>query len=133
MKPLEVEERLDQPLARRVAVEHGQHVDAEDVGKIGLVVERVAEGVADMRRRQRRVGQPAGNALGDRILQGRLVEHHLVHQSGQRRLAPRDRLGFVAHPPPHRIVHVDCDLFAHASLPLSGPDQNRCQGTESNV
>ena len=47
MKAFEVEQRIDEPRRRGVAVEHRHQIGAERVADIGIVAERLIEGLAD--------------------------------------------------------------------------------------
>ena len=47
VEALEIEHRLDEAAGRRIAVEGRDDVGAEDFAERGLVVERVAIGLAD--------------------------------------------------------------------------------------
>lgn len=107
MEALEIEHRLDQPVAGRVTIEHGGDVGAKALGDLAVIRDRLVESLGDQLGRQRRMAEARGDAMGDRRLEARLVHHRREDEAGQRRLG-RDRLfGFAAQARPDRVDPVE--------------------------
>jgi hypothetical protein len=106
VEALEVEHRLEQPVAGRIAVEHRDHVGTEAEPDRRIVGDGRVEGLDDQLGRQCGMGQAAGDAMGDRLLEAALVQHIGEDEAGQRRLGGDRRLGLAAQARPDRVDPV---------------------------
>ena len=123
VEALEVEHRLDEAGAGRVAVGDGEEVGAEGVADGGIGRERLAEGLADEVGRERRVAEPRRDAVGHRGFEGVVVEDHRQDEARQRRLLADRRLGLLTQLRPDGIDDAGnfgrlrpCDDLGHARL-----------------
>ena len=103
VEALEVEQRLQRPGRRGVAVHHREDVGAHALADGGVVLKRLVEAVSDEFRRQGGVTQPGRDPVGDRRLQGRMVEDGGDEEGGELRLVAHHRFRLVAHARPERI------------------------------
>ncbi len=65
VEALEIEQRLDETVGRRIAIDGRDDVGAEHVGDTGLGFERVGVGLADQFAGHVRMVQPLGDAMND--------------------------------------------------------------------
>jgi len=112
VKPLEVEDRLDEARARRVAIEHGEKVGVERFGEARVVGGDLAVGLADQVARHVGMGEPRRNAVDDDALQRLVVEDRRVDEAGDLGLAADDVLRFARHASEDGIVLCEGDDVA---------------------
>ena len=91
----------------RIAVEGGDDVGAERLAERGLVVQRVAIGLADQIAGNVGVAEPLADAVNDRGLERVMVEDVLVDEGRELRLAARGILRLLADARPDRIDLVE--------------------------
>ena len=107
VEALEIEDRLQEPRACRVAV-----VDRDEVGterdRIGVVgPDHLGEGALDQIAVEGRAVEPVGDPVRYRILQAFVIEDIGVHEPGEGRLARDHPFSFVAQPRPERVERFD--------------------------
>ena len=107
VEALVVEHRLDEAAGRRIAVEGGDDVGAEDFADRRLIVERVAIGLADQVAGHVGIAEPFADAVDHRRFQRVVVQDVLVDEGGKLRLAARDVLRLTADARPDRIDLVE--------------------------
>jgi len=103
VEALEVEERLDETLAGRVAVEHGGKVGLETQADFGRCARRALERLQDQRLRDDVVLQPRGDAVEHRGFEARLVQDRVQEQRRQHRRFRIGLLGVMTQLPPQRV------------------------------
>ena len=102
-----IEHRLDEAAGRRVAVDDGDDVGAEDFAEHRLVVERVAIGLADQVAGNVGIAEPLADAVDDGGFQRVVVQDVLIDEGGEFGLAARDIFRLGAHARPDRIDLVE--------------------------
>jgi hypothetical protein len=110
MEALEIEHRLDEPGACRIAVEGGDDVGAECLAQLGLVVQRVSVGLSNQFRGYVGVVEPFADAMHDRRFQRVVMQDRGIDEGADFRLAPDDVFGFFTNAPPGRIDLLNCAL-----------------------
>jgi len=109
VEALEVEQRLDQPLAGGIAVEHGENVGAEGVGdrRVGLQHARI--GVGDGVGAEVGMVESRGDAMDDRPLQRLVMQHVGEQEAGEIRLAAHGVLRIRADAREQRVLALEID------------------------
>ena len=107
METLEVEHRLHEPRAGRVAIVDGLNIDAQDRGPFRPVAHHRLEGLAQNNRRNIRVIQPLADAVDHTIFQRRVAQHCRMKESREHGIAIGGQPGFVPQAVPNRIHGLD--------------------------
>jgi len=118
MKAFEIQERVDQPVAGRIAVVNRRQVDAERGSKLGVAVEDAQERLPDEVGVHIVVTKALGEPVADGVFELAVIEDIRADERGQLRLPPDDILRFGANLIPHRIAgwHFSCPLAAAFSI-----------------
>ena len=66
--------------SRRVAVVHRHQIGAERVADIGIVAQRLVEGLTDQVARQRRMVEPLGDAMHHRRLKAIVMQDRRIDE-----------------------------------------------------
>jgi hypothetical protein len=103
VKPLEIEHRLDQPRAGRIAVDHGGNVGAEGLGDRGIARDGVEIGLLDEIARKGLVCEPGAQPVDNRRFKRFLIEDRRKDKTGDVRLVTNGVLRLGAHTREHRI------------------------------
>ncbi len=112
VKALEIEQRVDQAGAGRVAVVDGRKVGPDDRRVFRLPFSDCEKCLADEIRVDVIVIQALGEAMADGVLKPAVIEDVRKHERRQLGLGPRRVLGIVPDAIPHRIVGRNLGGFA---------------------
>src|SRR4051812_4774666 len=120
MEALEIEQRVDEAVRSRIAIDGRHDVIPKSVADRWIVFERVRVSLANQFARHIRMIEPFGDAMHDRLLECVVMQNRGIDEAGKLRLAPRHLLGFVANALPDRINIVEPLRFelllSHACL-----------------
>ena len=95
VEALEIEHRLDQPLAGRIAVGEGENVGAHRLAHRRIAGDEVEEVLADQIAGKIRMGEARGEAMADRLLQSGVIEDGRGQEAAELRLAAQGFLCFT--------------------------------------
>ena len=121
-----VENRLEETVGRRIAVEHRDDVGAERFAQLWLVLQRVGIGLPDQLGLDVGMIEPLADAVHHRRLQRVVVQDRGIDEGADLGLAADHGFGLGTDPGPHRIDLLDRRLglgvlLRHGSpLPPSG-------------
>ena len=120
VEALEIQQRIDQPRAGRVAVEHRQDVGPERVRDVPFPCHHVGEHLLEQRCRHIGMIEPGGDPLHDGRLEAGLVEHG--RQDGFRQLgfAAQNLFGFRPDPAEQGIGVSQADDLGPETMPHRG-------------
>ncbi len=126
VEALEIEQRIDEAVRRRVAVDGGGDIGAEGVAEARFVFQRIGVSLADQFARHVRMVEPLGDTMHHRLLERVMVQDRRIDEARKLGLAPRHLFGLVADARPDRVDLVEpADrlelLLGHECLRLIGP------------
>ncbi len=128
MEALEIQKRLDEPVARRVTVAHGGEIGTKILSESRLVAHGLGKHLADRSKGSAGCASRAATRWITACSKCRLVQHRGDHQPAERRFGRQRGLGFLLDRGPDRIDLVQtsregrrrcsCDMFKpSAALP----------------
>ena len=130
LEALEIEQRLDHPQARRVAVGDRHDVGAEGLSDRRIARDRLAEGLANEGGGDVRIVEPRRDPVGDRALERLMVEDRRHQEGGELGLAPHRLLRLLPDAGEQRIASGKPDdpgsqTLRHDELQAFAPPRGR--------
>jgi hypothetical protein len=103
---LEEHQRLDQPVAGRIALQHGDGVGACDASQFGIGIMRLRHDLANQPFGHLARGQLLPQPVAQRVLEATTIQNTGMNQSGQPGLIRDHGRSLIADARPHRIERL---------------------------
>src|ERR1700677_3405903 len=107
VKTLEVEQRLHQPQARRIAIDHRHHVRPKRYADRAVAGNHVLVGLTNQCAGRVTMVEPFSDAVNDGVLQRVVIENSRHQERGERGVATRRLLRLDTDPREQRIVAAE--------------------------
>ena len=116
LESLEVEDRLDQPGAGRIAIEDGEQVDPDRLGDRGIVPQHFAKGLLEESSRNIVKSEPGCDPVQDGVFQLFVVEHIGVGERRQAGFGRQHRARLGSHARKDRLAGCELDDLSGYAL-----------------